>query len=590
LRHIIEQYGSDSIAYYLGTAVSFDSAGYAATNAFFEALDTKQRYSCATIDTVSKFLVSELMSGFPGLHPIVDTLDCKLLLLLGTNPMVSHGHLNGFADPARYLRAIEKRGELWVADPRATRTAKLASEHLALQPGSDYALLAHLVKSILADGIDKQYVAQYCRSEDILILTRAVEAFTLQRTCEQTGLQAPQINKLLKSIRKNGKVAVLTGTGCTMTSNANLTDWLAWCLQIITGTFERQGGMWFNPGLTMGLNKIPVFPVGDAIPEPGPKTRPELPRFRGEYSCAALIDEIEAGNIRAMVIPGGNPLPAFPDSKRTIAALKNLDVLLVADVVENEITDLATHIWPCQGQLERSDVNPLMEIYRIAVAGQYTPAVMSSEGDRSPLWWWYAKLAEQLDLTFFPNAQQADKISNDDYIAATVMPNAEILAQLKAEPTALVTDWRVEPWVENSVIPDGKWRLTPTGLVEQMNNNLEQTTTMQLKLIPGRQVHTLNSQLRDIHATGRVSVKIHINDKYAESASIEQGQIITVRSDHGQLKGIAEISEDIIAGAVWIPHGWMETNVCQLTSHSEDIDQLSGMVTQSAIPVTIEVD
>ena len=78
-------------------------------------------------------------------------------------------------------------------------------------------------------------------------------------------------------------------------------------------------------------------------------------------------------------------------------------MLLVADVVENEITDLATHIWPCQGQLERSDVNPLMEIYRIAVAGQYTPAVMSSEGDRSPLWWWYAKLAEQLDLTFFPN-------------------------------------------------------------------------------------------------------------------------------------------------------------------------------------------
>lgn len=63
-----------------------------------------------------------------------------------------------------------------------------------------------------------------------------------------------------------------------------------------------------------------------------------------------------------------------------------------------------------------------------------------------------------------------------------------------------------------------------------------------------------------------------------------------MRSDHGQLKGIAEISKDIIAGAVWIPHGWMETNVCQLTSHSENIGQLSGMVTQSTAPVTIEVD
>jgi hypothetical protein len=41
------------------------------------------------------------------------------------------------------------------------------------------------------------------------------------------------------------------------------------------------------------------------------------------------------------------------------------------------------------------------------------------------------------------------------------------------------------------------------------------------------------------------------------------------------------------AGAVGIPHGWGAPDVSALTSAEADIDPLTGMVRQSAIPVEI---
>jgi anaerobic selenocysteine-containing dehydrogenase len=43
-------------------------------------------------------------------------------------------------------------------------------------------------------------------------------------------------------------VVVETGTGVTMAESANVTQWLAWVLTILTGKMNRMGGTWFHPG------------------------------------------------------------------------------------------------------------------------------------------------------------------------------------------------------------------------------------------------------------------------------------------------------------------------------------------------------
>ena len=51
----------------------------------------------------------------------------------------------------------------------------------------------------------------------------------------------------------------------------------------------------------------------------------------------------------------------------------------------------------------------------------------------------------------------------------------------------------------------------------------------------------------------------------------------------GKVRGDERISPDIVA----IPHGWATPNVSELTSADADIDPLTGMVRQSAIPVVV---
>ena len=133
----------------------------------------------------------------------------------------------------------------------------------------------------------------------------AVAPFDLERTLAATGLESQEVLDLLAAIRSRRRLVGLSGTGTTMSAGANLTEWLLWALQIVTGSFERPGGAWFNPGFVSRLDRIEAWQHADGRAEPGPASRPELPRRRGEYPCAALVDEIEAGNVRALFVPGG---------------------------------------------------------------------------------------------------------------------------------------------------------------------------------------------------------------------------------------------------------------------------------------------
>jgi hypothetical protein len=41
-------------------------------------------------------------------------------MLIGTNPVVSHGHNIAMPNPKGYLRALTQRALVWVVDPRRT--------------------------------------------------------------------------------------------------------------------------------------------------------------------------------------------------------------------------------------------------------------------------------------------------------------------------------------------------------------------------------------------------------------------------------------------------------------------------------------
>ncbi len=582
LRAISEESGPDAIGFYLATASTFDPAGRRIVEQLIRLLNTKSRYTSTTVDTPCKPLVSELMSGFPGLVPALDFERATLVLLFGTNPVVSHGHLNAFPDPVTRLRELARRGEVVVCDPRRTETARLATRHLALVPGTDYALVAYLVRELLREGADRTYLDAHATGVEAL--AAAVEPFDLFRATSLTGLAAEELEELLATVRRHGRVAAQTGTGVSMSAAANVTEWLVWALHVVTASYDRPGGMWFHPGFLKCLDRRD-FAASDATPGPGPRSRPELPRRWGEYPCAALADEIEAGNLRALVVVGGNPLTSLPEVGRLPELFGRLEVLAVADVRRSDTVEYATHALACAGQLERADVPHYIDQFQAAVASQYTPAVVSLGADRRPLWWCFAELARHLGFGALPDVGDPDACRDDDLLARIAGRGRVGFDELRAAPSAVVAQDAVFGWVEERVLPDGRWRLAPAELVAQLAT-LEPPAP--LVLTPRRQPRHLNSQLRDPLATRRLDepdVLLHPAD--AADAELADGDLVVVASEAGEVTGVARLEEGLRRGAVSVPHGFAAMNAAVLTSSSTGVDPLTGMVLQSGVPVTI---
>ncbi len=593
-----ETHGPGAIGFYIGTGGGYDSLGMMVARGLSAALPVPSTYSAMTIDTPCLPLVSSLMSGSMMPNPVLDLADARLTLLLGTNPMASHGHTTAWPNPTEMLRhlASEDR-ELWVADPRRTKTARAATRYLPIRPSSDHALLAWLVRELLGPdgGANRKHVNE--RTMDVDRLARAVAPWDLERTRRETGLPATDLENLLAAIRREGRIAVLTGTGCSMQRNANVVEWLAWALQIVTDSFERPGGQWFHPGASNRFEQFPAFDAPAFQDAPASPVRPEIPRHVGEMPCSVMVDEIESGRLRGLVVLGGDPLTAFPNASRIRAALESLEVLAVIDIVAGPMTQIATHVLPATAPLERWDIPGYMESAQTTVVSQLAQPLVEPKPGRRPLWWTIAKLGEALGTNVLPEGVAADDADEETLLRALIAGGRNDFDAIAA-CSAIVRDEvrsEIRGWVEEK-LPDGRWRLAPPELAAQLEALAESPDKDRdpsgLHLVSGRQLRKMNSALRETRALGERldDATIHLSPGDATTAGIADGAIIRVTSANGELVGRAQVDESIREGVVWVPHGWPELNVAQLTSERQNVDPLTGMVVQTGLAVAIELD
>ncbi len=143
----------------------------------------------------------------------------------------------------------------------------------------------------------------------------------------------------------------------------------------------------FHPGYGYQLEmfELPIAPP-EGKTRPGPRSRPETKAFMREWPCATLPDEIEAGNIRALLNLGGSLLTGFPATDTLRPALAKLEVLATTEILPTETTALSTHVLPTKGQLERPDVT-LWDFMSPRISAQHTPAMIAPIGDRRSMWW-----------------------------------------------------------------------------------------------------------------------------------------------------------------------------------------------------------
>jgi len=592
----IDAHGPEAVALYLATGMAYDAAGQIAAVSWLASIGSHAFYTAATVDNAPVLVAAELVTGNAMLSPVWDVDAHGLLVVVGSNPVVSHGYGTAIPDPVRHLRDHRAGGgRLWVIDPRRTETAALADVHMAVRPGADVAVLAAVASALLTEGADPVETRQYCTTEDLAALRDGLAPFTVERAALMADIDPGALHQLIADVRGHrGRLAVLCGTGTTMALDGVLVEWLRWVLLILTGSLDRPGGMRFQDG-PLGRLRPPRRDGngGGGAPRPGPTSRPELTRVVGQMPAVALADEIEAGLVRALVITGGNPIGALPRPDRMRAALASLDALVVVDVAESELTAMATHVLPATGQLERADLL-LAANLSVRSGAQATRPVVAAGADRRPVWWMLGSLARRMGGDVLGGADP-DTLTDEQYLKGLMARSsldAEAVFATGPRGVDVPADYG---WVHATMLPGGRWRIAPTILLERLAAygpavrpappaSTADPTPMELVVIPRREVAWSNS-VRYAGSGSEPVVRVHRGD--AEHAGLADGDRVQITSRHGHMIATATIDTQARPGAVSITHSREAPGPGWLTSTTVDVDPLTAMPHASGLAITL---
>ena len=584
LRMLIDRHGPNAVGMYFGSGLGIDSAGYAMEEAFYHSLGTPPKFSPLTNDGTAKTMIAGAMGRFYGLNPKTDYDHVDMLIYVGTNPMVSHAHNTGMFNPAVWIRAAAKRGEVWTIDPVRTETAKFSTRHIKAYPGKDYAILAWLTREIIDGGPFNPQQA----IDGLPTLRAALEGYTLAKAADIAGVSEQELEDLLAAIRRRGRAVVETGTGITMSAGCNLTQWFAWLIMILTGAMNRKGGAWFHPGSLFPFEKIAI-PLLDSAFTASSNVRPDVKGIYGDWPCAVLPLEIEAGNIRGLFNFGGHMLRSFPDTNALKAALPKLALNVNTEIVHNELSALCTHILPTKGPMERAEFTR-WDTLAWNVSLQYSPPLVKPQGQRRSAWWVLSQFMRRAGLKVPDYVPQDDRVAGaDDYMLSTLMPYARCtFEELKEKRYVEFPLEFPAAWVDKHFERIGGWRLAPSELLAQWgemraSDEASLGKPKPLCYTPRRQRRKFNAQLSFLGEPA----DILLHPDTAASRGIVSGQRVRVYNKSGEIFLTAKIDPGMRKGVGSIPHGHFDANVNCLTS-TEDMDPLGGMAFYSGVPIEIE--
>jgi len=615
-------HGPDAVAAYYGNPSAHSLANLLYGPVLLRTLGTKNVFSASTVDQFPKSVAAAHMFGSGLVVPVPDLDRTQHLLVLGANPLASNGSLMTAPDVRGRLRAIQARGgKVVVVDPRRTRTARLADEHVPIRPGTDALLLMALVHVIFAEGLDT--VAEHVAGAgEVAELARG---FPPEAVAAATGIDAGTIRRMAIELASAERAAVYGRIGTTTQRFGTTASWLVDVLNAITGNLDRPGGAMFP--LSATAKRGTGSGRGRAFGRWTSRVR-GAPEVFGELPVACLAEEIETpgdGQVRALLTIAGNPVVSTPDSARLDAALAQLELMVSVDIYVNETTRHADVILPAPSPLEKSHYDVALYGFAVRNVANYSPAVLETEMPQE----WETLL--RLAAIAGGAGPDADVAALDDMVAADLARREGVepdpgrrgperlldimlragaygltLADLEAAPHGLDLG-PLEPRLPQALkTPSGKVELVPAPLVadvERLREALAEDDGGAMLLIGRRHLRSNNSWMHNVPklVSGPPQCTAHVHPDDAARLGIADGEPVRVTSRVGTIELPAEITEDVMPGVVSIPHGWghdapgVRMSVARehagansnVLTDGEVLEPLSGTAVLNGIPVEL---
>lgn len=620
---IVAAHGPRAVATYNGTYAFQNSAQLAVSRAFHDVLGSPSYYTSVTIDQPAKVFVGT-RHGYWGAGGHTFS-DADVVMIIGNNPLVSQYAPPGsvpFASPFEQLRKAKARGLRVIAiDPRETELSRRADLHLQIRPGEDAMLLAGMLRVLLEEGLqDHAFCAQYTRGLDALRTQLA--PFTLERVAARTDVPADLIVRAIRLFAAGPRGSAVTGTGPEMGGDANLTSHLVACLNTLCGRYYRAGDRLPNPGVL-----APPLPRHAQVLEVpvawGRGARSRIDPALGELTTVSMMGQVREmptnlladeillpgeGQVRALLVIGGNPLLAWPDQQKTLRALRALDLLVCVDPYLSATAQLAHYVMAPKMTLERDDVTLMADPWYEKPYSQYARAAVEGEGDLIEEWELYSGIGRRLGLDVrvgevaLCGKEPPDKFA---LLEAITQGSRVPLAWLRDHPGGHVFD-DIEVTVQpGDPTATARLDLFPQGVAEELAQALDPPAVdarFTHRLICSRSRYVLNSSglnlslLREKSGTTNPAL-LHPQDIAA--LGLTDGQLVELHSEHGSIPAVLRADPRIKPGVVAMHHAWgvapddesvddvrrVGSNTNRLVDNSRHRQRYTGMARQSAVPI-----
>ena len=624
LRAVIRESGGESIGFYMGNPVAFSYSHSLWLKGFLDGLGTPHYYSAGSQDTNSRLAASALLYGSPLVVPVPDLPRTNFLLIVGANPVVSHGSLISGTRMREEMKAIVARGgRVVVVDPRRTETAR-EFEHVPIRVDTDSWLLLAMLNVILSENRhDALALARLADGADRL--RELAARVTPEQAAERTGVPADRIRALARDLADAEGAAVYGRTGACLGSFSTLVNFLLDALNAVTGNLDRPGGAIFPS---------PPVDIYDTAHKEGldsyGKIRTRVggfPDIVGMLPSGVMADEITTpgpGQLRALFVSAGNPVVSAPDGAELERALPQLDLLVSLDIYVNETNRHADYVLPTTTFLEREDLNLAMLAYQVRPFVQWTEPVVAPRGEARPEWEIIQDIADRIGIVPF----STKKIRRLGRLTRLLKPRvlADLMLRLgpggdrfglrrgglnlrrvqRAEHGILLADTMPTGVIEKRIYhDDGRLHLAPepiAGEVDRLLASAGEDDEYPLRLFGRRELRSHNSWMHNspklMSAGRRQTLRVHPDD--ASRLGLADGEIARLSSRTGSIEVPVEVTDEVVPGSVSLPHGWghkggwrraneaggANSNLLASAAH-EDLEPLVGMTVLSGIPVKL---
>ncbi|MCU0954770.1 MAG: formate dehydrogenase subunit alpha [Hyphomicrobium sp.] len=292
---------------------------------------------------------------------------CDVMMVIGANPTDGHPV---FA--SRMKARLRDGAKLIVADPRRTDLVRSphieADYHLALQPGTNVALLTSMAHVIVTEKlVNESFVRHRCDWDEFQEWAAFVseDRNSPEEMETYTGVPADQVRKAARLYATGGNAAIYYGLGVTEHSQGSSTVMAIANLAMATGNIGR-AGVGVNP--LRGQNNVQGSCDMGSFPHelPGYRHVSETATrqiFENAWECTLdpepglripnMLDAAVDGSFKALYIQGEDILQSDPDTHHVSAGLAAMECVVIQDLFLNETANYAHVFLPGCSFLEK---------------------------------------------------------------------------------------------------------------------------------------------------------------------------------------------------------------------------------------------